>query len=408
MPSLLIKNAAQVASPVPGVIRGVGLQSLRMDMNSSILIRDGVIEKIAPVSKMPDQPGIPVLDATGKAVIPGFVDSHTHLVFGGRREDEFARRCAGQSYREIARAGGGIMSTVYATRDASKEELIKQGLLHLDRAVQHGITTMEAKSGYGLNAETELKILEVIRELDRQHAVDLYPTFLGAHAFPPDSETEDYVQDVKDMLPEAAKLARFCDVFIETGYFEVAEALEILCMAREHGLRPRVHTNQFTNIGGVQAAVDIGAISADHLEVMSETDISMLAASDVCATMLPGVSLFLNIPYAPGRKMIDAGCIPVLATDFNPGSSMILNFPLVLSLACTQMGFSMPEALCAATQNGAVALGIEKLGCIEPGWGADLIVLDSDNFHNLVYFVGEPQIHTVIKKGEIIYTQPSS
>ncbi|MBN2411001.1 imidazolonepropionase [candidate division KSB1 bacterium] len=408
--SLIIKNAAQIVSPKPGILRGEGLKELTVLHDASIYIKENVIQAVGLPEQVKDHidDSPRIIDAAGKTVLPGFVDSHTHLVFGGRREAEFARRCAGVSYEEIARQGGGILSTVRATRQMSEEQLIEQGLYYLRKAVRHGTTTMEIKSGYGLNEETELKMLSVIQKLNKIQPVELTATFLAAHAVPPDTTKQQYIEQIKSMLPKAAELADYCDVFCELGYFDADETRNILTMALKHGLKPRVHSNQFHSIGGIQAAIDVGAVSVDHLENITDAEIELLAKTDICAAMLPGVSLFLNIPYAPGRKILDAGCIPVLATDFNPGSCMTLSMPLILTLACTQMGFSIEEAVCAVTQNGAFALGREKLGCLEPGRQADLIILDTDNYQNLVYFFGEQHIEQVFKKGRIIFDRNES
>lgn len=405
MESILLHNAAQIVTPKPGVLRGPELKQLDVYKNSSVSIVDGIIQTIGTADQL--QQSITyqtrVVDVSGKTLLPGFVDSHTHLVFGGSREDEFARRCAGASYAELAQQGGGIMSTVHATRQMSKEQLIKQGLIYLQKAVHHGITSMEIKSGYGLDEANELKILQVIKELRLAQPVELVPTFLGAHAVPAGVEKAHYIEQLQRMLPKAASLAHFCDVFCEKDYFTADETRAILRDAARFGLKSRVHTNQFHSIGGIQAAIDVGAASVDHLEHLTDAEIAQLAATDICATMLPGVSLFLNIPYAPGRKILDAGCIPVLATDFNPGSCMTLSMPMILTLACTQMGFSMAEAIAAATQNAAYSLGLAKTGCLAPGWQADILVLDSDNYQNLIYFFAEPQIEQVMKKGQFIY-----
>ncbi|HPG41761.1 MAG TPA: imidazolonepropionase [bacterium] len=405
MDSILLHNAAQIVSPKPGVMRGPELKQLSVHKNSSLFIEDGVIQAIGPAKQMEERIAFQtrVVDVSGKCLLPGFVDAHTHLVFGGSREDEFARRCVGASYAELAQQGGGIMSTVRATRQMSKEQLIRQGLVYLQKAVHHGITTMEIKSGYGLDEANELKILQVIKELHVQQPVELIATFLGAHAVPTGVTKVDYLEQLHRMLPQVASLAQFCDVFCERDYFTADETRDILREAARFGLKSRVHTNQFHSIGGIQAAIDAGAASVDHLEHLSDAEIAALAATDMCATLLPGVSLFLNIPYAPGRKILDAGCIPVLATDFNPGSCMTLSMPMILTLACTQMGFSMEEAIAAVTQNAAYSLGLEKIGCLEPGWQADVLILDSDNYQNLIYFFAEPQIEQVMKKGQFIY-----
>jgi len=405
MDSILLHNAAQVVTPKPGVLRGPELKQLSVLENHSIYIENGIIQAISPAGQLQAQMNYQtrVVDVSGKTLLPGFIDSHTHLVFGGRREQEFAQRCAGATYEEIAQQGGGIMSTVRATRQMSKQELLHLALHYLQKAVHHGITTMEIKSGYGLDEANELKILQAIKALQVPPPVELVATFLGAHAVPAGVAKPDYIEQLHRMLPKVASLAQFCDVFCEQGYFTADETRDILREAARFGLKSRVHTTQYHSNGGIQAAIAAGAVSVDHLEHISDAEITQLAATDICATMLPGVSLFLNIPYAPGRKILDAGGIPVLATDFNPGSCMTLSMPMILTLACTQMGFSMGEAIAAVTQNAAYSLGLEKIGCLEPGWQADILVLDSDNYQNLIYFFAEPQIEQVIKKGRFIY-----
>ncbi len=399
MSTLLIKNPAQIVSPRPGSLRGAALNDPVVRTGRSVLLRDGHIAAIAPLEELDVPQDAKVLDATGRTVIPGLVDCHTHLVFGGSRADEFAQRTAGATYEEIAAKGGGIAGTVQATRESSKDELFELAEARLNRAMRHGVTTMEVKSGYGLDLTTELKMLEVTAELDAVHPVDLVPTFLGAHAVPKGVSKADYLAQVREMIPEAANSAKFCDVFCEEGYFTPAESVEIMELAVKHGMLPRLHADQFNAIGCVDVAIDLGAVSVDHLEAMNEEGAKKLAASDVVGVLLPGVSLFLDIPYAPARTLIDAGCIPAIATDFNPGSNMTLNLPLMMSLACMQMRMSVDEALACVTQNAAHALRLPEAGCIEPGWQADLLVLDTANYRDLVYFYGENLVQTVIKKG---------
>lgn len=376
-----------------------------MTKGMSIYVKDGVIQEIGPAHDLEaraQNDAAVVVDATNRAVVPGFVDAHSHLVFGGNRADEFAMRTAGATYEEIAAQGGGIARTVNATREASKDELKAQARERLDRAMRQGTTTMEVKSGYGLDAATELKMLEVVAELNMEHPVDLVPTFLGAHSVPKGVDKAVYVSEVKEMLVEAGKIARFCDVFCEKGYFTPAESLDILEHAKAHGMLPRLHANQFHSIGCIEAAVEMGAVSVDHLEVLSDEEIALLAGTGIGCVMLPGVSLFLDIPFAPGRRIIDSGCLPVLASDFNPGSNMSLNLQLVMSLACMRMGLSVDEALACVTRNAAHTLRLDKVGCIEPGWQADMLLLDSDDHRDVAYFYGENHVHTVIKKGQII------
>jgi imidazolonepropionase len=403
MSDLLIQNISQIASPKPGVVRGKDLRNLAIHKNAAIYIKDGLIRAVGSLhdvlEKVEGHPDI--LDAEGKAAVPGFVDSHSHLVFGGSRADEFAMRSAGMSYEEIAEQGGGIVSTVEATRKASKEELKNQGRIRLQKALRQGITTMEIKSGYGLDLETEKKMLEVINELKEEQPIDLSATFLGAHAVPKELTKEVYLKQVLEMIPEIADFAEYCDAFCETGYFTVEETRTVLEKGKEFGLKPKLHTNQFNDIGGVEMALELDAVSVDHLEVLSDDDIKRIAHSDTIATVLPGVSYFLNIPYSPARDLLDNGAIVALATDFNPGSSMTIAMQLLMNMACTKMGMSVEEALCCATQNGAKALNKEMLGCITPGYKADILLLDTDNYNDLAYFFGENHIHTVIKNGKV-------
>lgn len=403
MSNLLIQNISQLATPKPGVYRGKELRELTIHKSAAVYIVDGVIKAVGLLSDVLEKvDGHPdILDAEGKAAIPGFVDSHSHLVFSGNRADEFAMRCAGMSYEEIAEQGGGIVSTVEATRKASKEELKNLARIRLHKALKQGITTMEIKSGYGLDRETERKMLEVVNELKDEQPIELTATFLGAHAVPENSTKEEYLKEVLHMIPEIAEMADYCDVFCEKGYFTVDESRNVLKKGFEYGLKPKLHTNQFNDIGGVEMAVQLGAVSVDHLEVLSDKDVERLAGSETIATVLPGVSYFLNIPYSPARKLLDAGALVALATDFNPGSSMTISMQLLMSMACTKMGMSVEEALCCATQNGAKALEKKKLGCISPGFQADILLLDTDNFKNLAYFFGENHVHTVIKKGKV-------
>ena len=405
MTSLLIREPAQIVSPQPDVLRGPGLAAPVIRSGESILIEDGVIAAIAPLAELAGRAGAigaEVVDAAGRAVVPGLVDAHSHLVFAGSRVDDFARRCAGASYAEIAAGGGGIGLTVAATRRAGRSELKALARERLDLALRHGTTTMEVKSGYGLDLTTEMKMLEVIAELNEEQPVDLVPTFLGAHAVPSGMAGADYLREVKAMLPEVAGLARFCDIFCETGYFTPAEAVDLLDIAWGHGLLPRMHANQFTACGCIAAAIELGAVSVDHLEILEPDEIAALASTDIACVTLPGVSLFLDIPFAPGRAMIDAGCIPVIASDFNPGSNPCLSLQLAMSLACLRMGLAVGEALAAATVTAAHALRLEKVGCLEPGWQADLLLLDGPDYREMLYKYGDNHVRTVIKKGRIV------
>lgn len=405
MATLVIKNPERIVSPSPGPLYGPDFARLTLRGGDSILIRDGIIRAIAPFPELEQEAladGATLIEAAGQAVAPGFVDCHSHLVFAGSRVDDFAQRCAGFTYEEIAARGGGIARTVAATRIATKSELKDLARRHLDRALRQGVTTMEVKSGYGLDPRSEIKMLEVIAELNQEHPVDLVPTFLGLHAVPPGITKEKYVREIKAILPDVAGLARFCDVFCEKGYFSPSESFDMLETAQALGMLPRLHANQFHSIGCIETAVELDVVSIDHLEVLTEEEIRLLAATDITCVMLPGVSLFLDIPFAPGRAMIDAGCTPALASDFNPGSNPCQSLQLAMSLACLRMGLSVEEALTCVTRNAAHALRLDRTGCIEVGWRADLLILDCADYREMVYYYGENHVRTVIKNGMIV------
>lgn len=349
------------------------------------------------------------LDARGRVVLPGFVDSHTHLVFAGSREKEFAQRIAGASYQRIAAAGGGILSTVEATRDATADELIALARRRLDLALQHGTTTLEAKSGYGLTTIDEVKMLEVIRSLREAHPVEVHATFCGAHEVPPEfkGDTDGYVDlIVNEMLPEVTgkRLADYCDVFCEQGVFSVAQARRILFAAREAGLRAKLHADEFVATGGAELAAEVGALSADHLLAARLDGIRAMKEAGVIATLLPGTAFFLRLPYAPARAFLETGIIVALATDFNPGSSYTPNMQLIITLACTQMRMTVEEAIQAATLGGARAMGLEtKVGSLARGKTCDLTVMDIPNYYHLPYLFGVNHVQSVVKAGQIVW-----
>ncbi len=405
MGTLVIKDPACIVSPTPAVLRGPGLAQPVRRQGDSLLLKNGLIVAIAPFAELEQQAlhdRAAVIDAGGRTVVPGFIDCHSHLVFAGSRVDDFALRCAGASYEAIAARGGGIGLTVAATRLAPKKVLKEIARRHLHRALRQGTTTMEVKTGYGLDPQTEMKMLEVIAELDSEQAIDLVPTFLGAHAVPRGMEKDEYLRQLRGMLPEVARIARFCDIFCEEGYFSPSESLDLLETARSHGMLPRMHANQFHSIGCIDTAVALEAVSVDHLEVLTEEEIRRLAASNIACVLLPGVSLFLGIPFAPGRAMIDAGCIAALASDFNPGSNPCLSLQLAMSLSCLRLGLAVGEALSCVTGNAAHALRLERLGCIEPGWQADLLILDCADYRDMIYYYGENHVQTVIKRGLVV------
>lgn len=312
-----------------------------------------------------------------RAVVPGFVDCHTHLVFAGDRSEEFALRCGGMSYQEIAARGGGILTTVRATREASVAELERVGRARIEEARSYGVRTIEIKSGYGLSRESELKTLEVIRRLKKRYPeMAIHSTFLGAHAFPKDRAREEYLEDLRGMIDEVArrKLADSCDVFVDEGYYTIAEGRELLERARARGLRVRLHADELANTECASLAAELGALSADHLLKVSERGVRALAGSDTVAVLLPGTAFYLKAPHAPARALLDAGAAVALATDFNPGTCMTLNLPAVMTIAALYLGMSRAEILAAVTYNGAKALGLHKRrGTLEKGQDAAAI-----------------------------------
>ncbi|NOZ74383.1 MAG: imidazolonepropionase [FCB group bacterium] len=346
------------------------------------------------------------LDCQGKLVTPGFVDAHTHPVFLHGRETEFLKRLGGASYEEIAAAGGGIQSSIQGVRKASKEELIAIVLRRMDRFLSLGTTTVEAKSGYGLNVESELKSLEVLDRVNEQHPIDIIPTFLGAHSIPAEytQRPDDYVNLICDeMLPAVADqgVARFCDVFCERGYFSVDQSRKILAKARTFGLGIRLHADEFMDSRSAELAAELKASSADHLMAISDAGIRALSESGTIATLLPGTTFFLGqTSYAPYQRLAKAGIEIALATDFNPGSSHIQSMPFIIALACIYLKMPVEAALISATWVGAKSLGLEnRVGHLMPGAQADLILWDLDSLVQIPYSVGNATIRTVLKSG---------
>ncbi len=380
--------------------------------DGAVLIRDGLIAatgRTADITRLPAARNAKVIDATDKVVMPAFVDSHTHLVFGAPRLTDFEMRIAGARYEEIAKAGGGIASSVRATRAATNAGLTAHAVHFAQQALTTGTTTLEAKSGYGLNAETEIRILEVIRDAAKATPAELIPTFLGAHVVPADTPRAAYIKLlVKEMIPEVAKegLAEFCDVFCDRGAYTLAEARVILCAAAKHKMKLKIHAEQLTRTGGAAMAAKMRATSADHLDCATPADIATLAKSPTIATLLPGCSFFLGLPYPNARRLIDGGAAVALATDFNPGTSPALSMAFMMSLACTQMKMSPAEAVTAATTNAAHAVGRgERLGSLEPGKQADLAIFDAADFREIPYYVGRNTCWMTIKKGQIAWAR---
>ncbi len=404
----LLKNIANLYSP--DVKAGYG--KIKKWHNVHLLIEDGTIKNIAfsdteNEGETPDK----VIDVTGMTVVPGFIDAHTHPVFWKTREDEFIMRIQGKSYEEIAAAGGGIRNSVRAFRQASKEAIkwVTQERIH--PFLSFGVTTIEAKSGYGLSTHDEIKALEIINELNAEQPLDLVPTFLGAHEVPDEyqSKRQAYVDLVcNEMIPLVAerKLARYCDVFCEEGVFTVNESRRILTTAQKYGMQVRIHADELSPFGGAELAAEIGAVTADHLVKISHRGIKEMAKAGVIPVLLPGTTFFLGKDqYAPARKMIEAGCQVAISTDFNPGSSTTQNFQLMWTIGALKLKMLPEELLWASTYIPAKSLGLEKrLGEIEVGKQADLIVLDIPNLNYLPYHYGINHTVMTIKKGRVVYS----
>jgi len=409
--SLLVRGANQVVSPIGDrARRGSEISFLETIPRGVVRCEDGLVVFVGTEEDHQRRfaPADEVLDADGGCVLPGFVDPHTHPVWAGSREDEFDRRLRGETYMEIARSGGGINATVRATRDASSEELLTGTLRRLDQFLLHGTTTIEAKSGYGLDLETEVRMLEVIHRADAVHPVDLHPTCLAAHEVPAEhrDHPEIWVRRLIDEIhPEIARrgLAEAVDVFCEEGVFDLEQTRRLLADAPGYGWKIHLHADELTPLGGAELAVELGALSADHLMCVTPAGIAALAASDTVAVLLPGTSFFLRSAYAPARELVDAGCAVALATDCNPGSSPTESMPAILALACLGMGLGLAEALTAATLNAAAAIGrAHELGSLEEGKRADLIVLGAPTYHHLVYHYGVNPVQHVVKAGKVV------
>ena len=387
---------------------GADMGSIGVIRDAAVGIKDGRFAYVGPSDGIDIGDAERSVSALGKTILPGLVDSHTHLVFAGAREEEFARRIAGATYAEIAASGGGINTTVKATRAASKVELTEYALHRLDSCLGFGATTVEIKSGYGLDFENEIKMLEVINELKDLHVVEIVPTFLGAHNIPFDyrDRREEYVRLVLDeMLPEVAsrQLAEYCDVFIERGAFTLDEGREIFSKARSLGMKVRVHADQITAGGGSELAAEMQASSADHLDHISEEGIERMKSHGTIATLLPGVSLFLGEEFPDARRLIDAGLPVAIATDANPGSCMSENMQLMMSLAALQMRMTMEEVITASTINAAAALDrADTHGSIEVGKQADMLMFDTPNYQRILYHYGVNHLNTVVKHGRVV------
>jgi len=412
---LLIAHCRQLVTlrGPKGPRRGRALRELGVIRDGAVLIHDGRIAAVGSTRQVERQrlarKALKV-NAKDYIVLPGFVDSHTHLVFPASRAEEYEQRIAGASYEQIARRGGGILSTVKKLRRAPADSLLRQARAWLKEFAAHGTTTLEAKSGYGLSLESELKILEVIRRLNREQPLELVPTFLGAHVVPPEykKRPERYVDLlVHLMIPMVAArgLAEYCDVFCDRGAFTPEQARLILTAGRVCGLQPRLHAEQLARTGGARLGVELHAASVDHLERISASDIRRLAASDTVCTLLPGAVFHLGKrTYAPARKLIDAGAIFAVATDFNPGTAPSVSMPMALSIACNEMRMTPAEAITAATINGAHALGRgDRLGSLETGKQADLCGFELCDYREIPYYFGVNRCRWTLKKGQVIH-----
>ena len=416
--NMIIKNAAELVTCSGfSAKKGKEMADLRIIEDGAVIIKEGVIETVgqnADIEKRVKKSGadhsdFDIIDARGKAVLPGFVDSHTHLVFGGYRAEEFSWRLRGASYMEIMQRGGGIVNTVNATRQASAEELLQSGIKRLNSMLSFGVTTVECKSGYGLDRETEIKQLEVMARLNQIHYLDVVPTFLGAHAVPqeyngkPDAFIDFMATEVLPLVADQ-DLAEFCDIFCEKSVFSVEQSRRLLTRAKELNLKLKLHADEIVQLGGAELAAELGAVSADHLLQASDRGIKDMAAAGVVATLLPATAFSLKESYANGRKMMDSNCAVALATDFNPGSCFTESIPLLFALATLHMNFSTEEAISALTINGAAALSrADQIGSIDDGKKGDLIVLELRSYTNIPYHLGVSTVEKVIKQGNLVF-----
>ena len=410
---MLLKNAAELVTcrgAAPKV--GSAMADIGVISDGAMWIEDGVIRRVGTTAEIvagidgePDE----VIDAAGRCVMPGFVDPHTHFLFGGNRAEEFSWRLRGDTYMQIMERGGGIVNSVRATREATKEELAEVGWKRLCSMLSFGVTTVEGKSGYGLDAATELRQLEVMAQLNREHVVEVVSTFMGAHATPPEykGRTDEFVEYLLEkVLPEVAarKLAEFCDVFCEKGVFSVEQSRKLLTVAQGLGLRVKVHADEIVSFGGAELSAELGAVSAEHLLHASDVGIRRMGEAGVIAVLLPATAFCLREPYARARLMIDAGVPVALATDFNPGSCFSESIPLVIALAALYMQMTPAEIVTALTINAAAAVGrADRIGSLEVGKQADFIMLSHPSHLYLPYHAGVNCVETVVKRGQIVH-----
>lgn len=375
--------------------------------HGAVAIEDGVIAAVGPsdaITREYPPENARAIDASGKALIPGFVDSHTHALFAGDRSDEFAAKLGGASYQEILAEGGGILRTVRATREATERELLDRLLGYLDTMLAHGTTTVEVKSGYGLETETELRMLSVLDRADSEHPIDVVPTFMGAHAVPQNRTTDEYVTAViEDQLPAVADqgIAQFCDVFCEEDVFSVEQSRRILDAGQEYDLTPKVHAEEFVRLGGAQLAGELEATSADHLLHANGSDIAALDRAGVTPVLLPGTAFSLGAEYADAREFLDSDVPIALASDFNPNCHSP-NTQFAVALGCLGMGMTPAEAVIAATHGGALALDLDDSGTLHEGALADMCLIDAPSHVHIPYTFGVNSVDTVLKDGEVV------
>jgi imidazolonepropionase len=416
--NLIIKNAAELVTCSGfSAKKGDQMSDLKIIPDGAVIIKEGIIEAVGTTRDVfaeleqneTDLSGFDIIDAANRAVLPGFVDSHTHFVFGGYRADEFSWRLRGDSYMEIMSRGGGILNTVQATRKAAMEELVQLGIKRLDSMLSFGVTTVEGKSGYGLDYDTEIKQLEVMAHLDKIHYVDIAPTFLGAHAVPEayKGKEDEFIEFIiSDLLPQVVEreLAEFCDIFCEQNVFSIAQSRSLLTGAKNLGLGIKLHADEIVPTGGAELAAELEAISADHLLQASAEGIRQMAAAGVVATLLPATAFSLKEPYADGRSMIDSNCAVALATDFNPGSCFTESIPLIFALATLYMDITTEEAVTALTINAAAAIDRAKtIGSLDVGKYGDLVVLEYPSYKFIPYHIGISTVDKVVKQGNLVF-----
>lgn len=426
MQNMLLYHISQIATPQgKSLLRGKDMNHLSLIQDGAIYIQNGIIKLVGTTAEVllslsvteetipsfsRNNPDTVCMNLEGKTVVPGFVDSHTHFLFGGYRPEEFMMRLQGAAYMDIMKMGGGIQNTVEATHRAPKEQLYLDGAKRLKDMLSMGVTTVEGKSGYGLDLDCELKQLKIMKQLGKDLPLDIAVTFLGAHAVPKNfaNHPDEYIDYmIRQVLPVISRenLAEFCDIFCEEGVFDAAQSEKLLSAAKDMGFDIKIHADEILPIGGSQLAARLNAVSADHLLAIPDDAVRMLSESGTAAALLPCTAFCLNKPYAPARKLIDSGCGVALASDYNPGSCFTNHIPLLLSLAVITMGMTMEEALCALTLNGAAAVKrADTIGSIEPGKRADLAVLSYPDYRFLVYHTCKNIVGTVIKNGTVVYT----